>query len=79
MKIEKNSSLSLNDLKGALLTNEDGAKFRIHDFSVELDNLTEVLVSIREIDNKGNLDDETIQLYFSSLKKWTIQLQGGQN
>ena len=79
MKIEKCSSIKLDVLKGALLTNEDGAEFRIHDFSVELDNLTEVLVSIREIDNKGNLDDETIQLYFSSLKKWTIQLQGGQN
>ena len=77
MKIETNSSISLNVLKGALLTNEDGAEFRIHDFSVELDNLTEVLVSIREIDNEGNLDDETIELYFSSLKKWTIQLQGG--
>jgi len=77
MKIETNSSISLNVLRGALLTNEDGAEFRIYDFSVELDNLTEVLVSIREIDNEGNLDDETIELYFSSLKKWTIQLQGG--
>ena len=47
MKIETNSSISLNVLRGALLTNEDGAEFRIHDFSVELDNLTEVLVSIR--------------------------------
>ena len=77
MKIEPNSSISLNVLRGALLINEDGAEFRIHDFSVELNNLTEILVSIREIDNEGNLDDETIGLYFSSLKKWTIQLQGG--
>jgi hypothetical protein len=77
MKIETNSSISLNVLRGALLTNEDGAEFRIHDFCVNLDELTEVLVSIKEIDNEGNLDDETIELYFSSLKKWTIQLQGG--
>ena len=77
MKIETNSSISLNVLRGALLINEDGAEFRIHDFCVNLDELTEVLVSIKEIDNEGNLDDETIELYFSSLKKWTIQLQGG--
>tara|TARA_Y100001954_G_C15253085_1_gene333788 strand:- start:187 stop:423 length:237 start_codon:yes stop_codon:yes gene_type:complete len=77
MKIEKNSSLSLNQLKGALLTNEDGAEFRIHDFTVPLDNLSEVIVEIKEIDNEGNLDDEIIGLVFSSLKKWTIQIQGG--
>ena len=77
MKIKTYSSISLNVLRGALLTNEDGAKFRIHDFCVELDNLSEVLVSIKEIDNEGNLDNETIELVFSSLKKWTIQLQGG--
>ena len=77
MQIGKNSSLSLNELKGALLRNEHGAEFRIHDFCVNLDELTEVLVLIKEIDKNGNLDDETIGLYFSSLKKWTIQLQGG--
>ena len=77
MRIEKNSSLSLNQLKGALLTNEDGAEFRIHDFFVDLDNVSEVCVSIKEIDNEGNLDDEIIGLVFSSLKKWTIQIQGG--
>ena len=77
MNIDQHSSLSLNALKGALLTNEDGAEFRIHDFCVNLDELTEVLVLIKEIDKNGNLDDETIGLYFSSLKKWTIQLQGG--
>ena len=77
MKIDKHSSLSLNQLKGALLTNEDGAEFRIHDFTVLLDNVSEVIVEIKEIDNEGNLDDEIIGLVFSSLKKWTIQLQGG--
>jgi len=77
MKIETNSSIALSVLRGALLTNEHGAEFRIHDFCVELDNISEVLVSIKKINNEGNLDDETIELYFSSLKKWTIQLQGG--
>ena len=77
MKIDKHSSLSLNQLKGALLTNEDGAEFRIHDFTVLLDNVSEVIVEIKEIDNEGNLDDEIVGLVFSSLKKWTIQIQGG--
>tara|TARA_R100000805_G_C3579433_1_gene83595 strand:- start:145 stop:381 length:237 start_codon:yes stop_codon:yes gene_type:complete len=77
MKIEKNSSLSLNQLKGALLTNEHGAEFRIHDFFVMLDDATKVLVSIKEYDDEGNLEDETCGVYLSSIKDWTIQLQGG--
>ena len=77
MKIEKNSSLSLNQLKGALLTNEHGVEFRIHDFFVMLDDATRVLVSIKEYDDEGNLEDETCGVYLSSIKDWTIQLQGG--
>ena len=77
MKIEKNSSLSLNQLKGALLTNEHGVEFRIHDFFVMLDDVTKVLVSIKEYDDEGNLEDETCGVYLSSIKDWTIQLQGG--
>jgi len=77
MKIEKNSSLSLNQLKGALLTNEHGVEFRIHDFFVMLDDATKVLVSIKEYDDEGNLEDETCGVYLSSIKDWTIQLQGG--
>tara|TARA_B100001287_G_scaffold36907_1_gene26311 strand:- start:372 stop:608 length:237 start_codon:yes stop_codon:yes gene_type:complete len=77
MKIEKNSSLSLNQLKGALLTNKHGVEFRIHDFFVMLDDATRVLVSIKEYDDEGNLEDETCGVYLSSIKDWTIQLQGG--
>ena len=77
MKIEKNSSLSLNQLKGALLTNKHGVEFRIHDFFVMLDDATKVLVSIKEYDDEGNLEDETCGVYLSAIKDWTIQLQGG--
>ena len=77
MKIEKNSSLSLNQLKGALLTNEHGVEFRIHDFFVMLDDATRVLVSIKEYDDEGNLEDETCGVYLHTIKDWTIQLQGG--
>ena len=77
MQIGANSSLSLNELKGALVTNEHGAEFRIHDFFVQLDDATKVLVSIREYDDEGNLEDRSCVVYLSSLKNWSIQLQRG--
>jgi len=77
MQIGKDSSLSLNELKGALLTNEHGAQFRIHDFYVNLDDATKVLVSIKGYDDEGNLEDDSCGIYLSSLKKWSIQLQRG--
>ena len=77
MQIGKNSSLSLNELKGALVTNEHGAEFRIHDFYVNLDDATKVLVSIRSYDDEGNLEDDSCGVELSSLKNWSIQLQRG--
>ena len=77
MQIGANSSLSLNELKGALVTNEHGMEFRIHDFYVNLDDATKVLVSIRAYDDEGNLEDDSCGIYLSSLKKWSIQLQRG--
>ena len=77
MQIGKDSSLSLNELKGALLRNEHGAEFRIHDFYVNLDDATKVLVSIRGYDDEGNLEDDSCGVYLSSLTNWSIQLQRG--
>ena len=79
MKIEKDSSLSLNELKGALITNEHGMQFRIHDFYINLDDATNVLVDIRAYDEEGNLEDYSSGVYLSSIKNWTIQLQRGFN
>jgi len=79
MKIGKDSSLSLNELKGALISNEHGVEFRIHDFFVNLDDATNVLVAIRGYDDDGNLEDYSSGVYLSSIKKWTIQLQRGFN
>lgn len=82
MKIEGNSQLPLTVLKGALLTNEHGEEFRIHDFSVQLNDVTNVLVSLREYESDeelnafGTLLDETISVPLSSIESWTIQLQG---
>jgi len=64
MQIGKDSSLSLNELKGALLTNEHGAQFRIHDFYVNLDDATKVLVSIKGYDDEGNLEDDSCGIIF---------------
>ena len=77
MQIGKYSSLSLNELKGALLTNQHGLQFRIHDFFVQLEDATKVLVSIREYDDEGNLEDDSCAVELASLKNWTIQLQRG--
>ena len=76
MKIGETSSLSLDELKGALLTNEHGAEFRIIGFYVDLRDATEVLVSIMGYDEEGNLEKDNIcGVYLSSIKKWRIQLQ----
>jgi len=76
MKIDGNSQLPLTALKGALLINEHGAEFRIDDFVVQLDDVTDVMVSLREYDKDGELRDGAIWISFSSIKSWTIQLQG---
>ena len=77
MKIGGNSFLPLTALKGALLTNEHGAEFRIHDFQVCLDDVTNVLVSLKEYDEDGKLDPgSSCAVPLSSIESWTIQLQG---
>ena len=77
MKIGKYSSLSLNELKGALLTNEHGLQFRIHDFFVQLEDATKVMVALREYDEEGNLMDDSCGLDLVSLQKWRIHLDRG--
>ena len=72
MKLQVNSKLALDDLKGALVTNEHGAEFRIYNFLVDLNNLTEILVNLVQCDN-----NEGFTVMLSSLKSWSIQLQRG--
>ena len=76
MKIKGDSCLPLAALKGALLTNENGTEFRIHGFEVCLDDVTDVIVSLREYDEDGELLDGTIGVSFASINAWTIQLKG---
>tara|TARA_A200000159_G_C7227379_1_gene298721 strand:- start:70 stop:315 length:246 start_codon:yes stop_codon:yes gene_type:complete len=77
MQIGKDSSLSLNELKGALLFNENNAEFRIRDFYVNLDDATKVMVALREYDEEGDLMDGSCGVYLADIKNWSIQLQRG--
>ena len=77
MQIKGNSSLSLNELKGALIRNENGAEFRINDFYVNLNDATKVLVDIRGYDEDFNLEKFSTGVYLSDIKNWSIQLQRG--
>ena len=77
MQISTHSLLTLNQLKGALLTNEHGAEFRILDFYVNLDDATKVLVDIRGYDEDFNLEKFSTGVYLSDIKNWSIQLQRG--
>jgi len=79
MKYLANSTLALNDLKGALVSNEHGDKFRIYDFKIALDNLNEVLVTLISCENDLSLKyfEKEISVELSSMKNWTIQIQRG--
>ena len=77
MKIGDDSQLPLTALKGALLTNEHGAEFRIHDFFVNLGDVTKVMVSLKGHDEEGEPTEGMVDVYWDSIKSWKIQLQGG--
>tara|TARA_R100000773_G_C4191697_1_gene97370 strand:+ start:638 stop:883 length:246 start_codon:yes stop_codon:yes gene_type:complete len=77
MQIGKDSSLSLNELKGALVMNEHNDTFRIYDFYVNLDDATKVMVSLEKSDVYGDFEMHSSGVELASLKNWTIQLQRG--
>ena len=77
MRIKGDSYLPLDALRGALVTNEHGCEFRIHGFSIRLDEVTNVLVDLKAYDEDGKLDSEvTCGVSIHALESWTIQLQG---
>jgi len=77
MQIGKDSSLSLNELKGALVMNEHNDTFRIYDFYVNFDDATKVMVSLEKSDVYGDFEMHSSGVELASLKNWTIQLQRG--
>ncbi len=88
MKLDIESSLSLDDLKGAWLTNENDMTFRVDDFYVNLDDglgtddmfaFHDVWVTLIPIDLKNGEFSKTEKqgVTFQSLKNWTIKLNRG--
>tara|TARA_R100000152_G_C6673552_1_gene109253 strand:- start:467 stop:691 length:225 start_codon:yes stop_codon:yes gene_type:complete len=66
------STLSLDTLKGALLTNPNGAEFRIAGFCFHPNEPTKVYVSIQQIPVDSSHCDT---LCWASLTDWDIQVQ----
>ena len=78
MKLSPNSTVSVDALKGAIVTNQHGCEYRCTDLvmMITTDNLLEPILHVMAYDEEG---EETIEgpigLQLSSLKGWSIQLQ----
>ena len=78
MKLSNNSTVSVETLKGALVTNEHGAEFKCIGLAINISptNLLEPILHVMAYDEEG---EETLEgligLQISSLKGWSIQLQ----
>ena len=71
MQIEKCSAIKLDVLKGALLTNKNGAEFRISHFEVNLEDLKSIHVVIYEPDDELG----KCSIAWDSIQDWSIQFQ----
>ena len=77
MKLSSNSTVSVDALKGALVTNEHGAEFKCIGLAINISptNLLEPILHVEEYDGEGELMEGTIGVPLANLKNWTIQLQ----
>ena len=66
MKISSNNSFDINVLKGALVTNLNGAEFYITGVSVDIANHAICI----ELEDGGSVE-------WSTIEDWSIQFQGG--
>lgn len=74
MKLDGPQSLPISVLKGALVTNPNGAEFYITGVSVDIVN-HEICIELEEAVNAAYPGKETVE--WSTLKDWSIQFQGG--
>tara|TARA_R100000742_G_C4186780_1_gene20139 strand:+ start:163 stop:384 length:222 start_codon:yes stop_codon:yes gene_type:complete len=72
MKISSNNSFDINVLKGALVTDPNGAEFYVNGVSVDIAN-HEICIHLLHI-GKGA---EASTVEWSTVKDWEIQFQGG--
>ena len=78
MKLSPNSTITMDALKGAVVTNAHGCEYRCIDLVMMItkDNLLEPILHVMAYDEEGEKTLEgTIGLQISSLKGWSIQLQ----
>ena len=73
MQIEKCSAIKLDVLKGALLTNKNGAEFRISHFEVNFEDLKSIHVVVYQEKDCFLLDKQSIA--WDSIQDWSIQFQ----
>ena len=78
MKLSPNSTITMDALKGAVVTNAHGCEYRCIDLVMMItnDNFLEPILHVMAYDEEGEKTlDGTIGLQISSLKGWSIQLQ----
>ena len=77
MKLSNNSTVSVDTLKGAIVTNEHGAEFKCIGLAINIspDNSLEPILHVQEYDGEGELMEGTVGLPLSSTNGWSIQLQ----
>ena len=73
MKLEKSSAIRLETLNHALITNPNGAIYRISHWEVNIENIHEILVVCHKEDD--SILGEEVTLSWDSIKDWSIQLQ----
>jgi len=77
MKLSPNSTVSVDALKGAIVTNEHGAEFKCIGLAINIspDNSLEPILHVEEYDGEGELMEGTVGIPLSSTNGWSIQLQ----
>ena len=77
MKLSPNSTISVDALRGAIVTNEHGSEFKCIGLAINIspENSLEPILHVEEYDGDGELMEGTIGLPLANLKNWTIQLQ----
>jgi len=77
MKLSPNSTISVDALKGAIVTNQHGAEFKCIGLAINIspDNSLEPILHLEEYDGEGELMEGTVGIPLSSTNGWSIQLQ----
>jgi len=77
MKLSNISTVSVDALKGALVTNEHGSEFKCTGLSINIlpDKSLEPILHLEEYDGEGELMEGTVGIPLSSTNGWSIQLQ----